>query len=105
MTFNQSPFLAFLTYPLPFPLPVLHNTAHGRSRLKLTDYIHIDNSYLRLNIENSVLPSIGLSLLMQNVNNVITFDVSNQNGHMIALKKAESFRNLAVLIVLHKNLV
>ena len=42
---------------------------------------------------------------MQNVNNVITFDVLNQNGHMIAVKKAEAFRNLAVLIVLHKNLV
>ena len=42
---------------------------------------------------------------MKNLNNVITFDVLNQIGHVIALKKAEAFRNLAVLIVLHKNLV
>ena len=84
---------------------MLHNTAHGRSRLKLTDYIHIDNSYLQLHNENSALTHNDLQLSMQNVNNVTTFDALNQNGHMIALKKAESFRNLAVLIVLHKNLV
>ena len=42
---------------------------------------------------------------MQNVNNVITFDVLNQNGHVIGLKKAESVRNLAVLIVFHRNFV
>ena len=60
MTFNQRPFLAFLTYPLSFPLPVLHNTAHGRSRLKLTDYIHIDNLYLQLHNENSALTHNGL---------------------------------------------